>query len=68
MYARQQHDETMAFKISDFILLYGAALTTKQMRSQKIIEKVLKGICGLLLGWGFLLFLHSISQILGEMY
>lgn len=68
MYVRWEHGEAMAFEISDFILLDGAALTTKQMRSKEIIEKVLKGICGLVLGWVFLLFSHSISRILGKMY
>lgn len=68
MYVRRERDEAMAFKISNFILLDGAALTTKQMRSQKIIEKVSKGICGLVLGRVFLLFSHFISQILGKMH
>lgn len=68
MHVRREHDEAMAFKISDFILLGGAALATKQMRSPKIIEKVLKGIYGLIRGWRFLPFSHSNSRILWKMH
>lgn len=58
------YNETMAFKISNFVLLVGAALTTRKMRSQEIIEVILEYLwTSLQLGFSSVFTLYFLDSV-----